>query len=209
MMAAERAAKRTFSMRTMIIIAASLFVVGLSIHVPTALGQGIDENAIESWQGIYEPTSQEYFLQVNYAGAPAGIYPVNAMPLSWFHKASSERLSTTLDDPRVMTLVYKSNRSLVETLLGTKDNVSAFLVVFPAAPVSYTVPFLRALSALDVNPASFGGPDIPPHALPLSRLKGSVLHVDTQINENTLVQCLPGEMPPQLQAMMQKTGNRT
>lgn len=198
----KSSAKRTFSFPVMIAIAAVLFLAGMTIHVPTALGQGITENAIISWQGVYEQQSQEYFLQVDYQGAPVDSYPMGTMPQAWFHPAQGDRLTTKIDDPRVMMFAYRANPGLVKTLLGTHDNVSAFFVVFPAGPVSYTDRFLHALSAQGINPDRFGGPDIPVGVVPYSRLTGGVLHIDTEVNDNTLTQCKPGAMPLELQALL-------
>lgn len=195
--------KKTLGFPAMIAIAAALFVTGLFIHVPTALGQGITEHVITGWQGEYEADSGQFFLRVDYAGSAPAVQPATKMPLGWFVHKGARHWTTVMDDPRVLAAEERRHRLQIETILGTSDNVASLSVIFPNGPVGYAISFLKSLTVLRINPAFYGGPDIPPGSVPYRLLSGGELHIDTQANNNTLRQCLPGQAPTELTTLLQ------
>ena len=193
--------KRIQSMPVMIAIAGALLVGGMFVHPVTAIGQGIGEKDIVSWSGVYLKQAKEFFLAVHYTGQQLREYPIPSLPVSLFSEHGATQWTTPLDDPLFMRAVHAAKPHMVEQLLGTYQNVETFGVIFPASPVGYTTVLLRQLARLDANPAQFGGPAIPPGTVPYARLKSGVLHVDTQVNNNTLTQCQPGQVPITLRAI--------
>ncbi len=187
--------KRIQSLPVMIAIAGALLVGGMFVQPTTALGQGIAEKDLISWQGVYLPQDRESFLAVRYVGQPLREYPVPSQPAGMFSVHGRLQWTTVVDDPQFLRAVQKVKPHMIEQILGTYQNVESLGVVFPASPVGYTAALLRRMAGMHVNPAQFGGPSIPPGSVPYARLKGGILHVDTQANDNTLVQCQPGQLP--------------
>lgn len=195
--------KSRYSLPVMIAIAALMLVAGLFVHVPTALGQGIDEHIVTGWQGVYEVDTHQYFLQVSYQGEAPVPFPTVAWPSSHFVSREGKEWTTAMDDLTVVQMAAKNNPGKIESIFGTQGNVASIQVIFPVGPVAYATSFLQSLSRLQINPDSFGGPNIPPGIVPYKLLSGDELHIDTLTNNNTLYQCQPGQTPPELTHLLQ------
>lgn len=194
--------KKPMSIGKMLGIAALLLAAGLFIHVPTALGQDIAEHLVTGWQGVYQPSDEQSFLEVFYQGDNPVLIPIGNLPQSWFTKKGPHQWETTLDDPRVIRLYASSHLGSLQEMLGTRNNVASLSVIFPAGPVAYTSGLLQAMTRLKLNPDAFGGPNIPPGSVPIHQLTNGLLHIDTAVNNNTLTQCAPSQMPQELRTLL-------
>lgn len=181
--------------------AALLTVGGLFVPMTTSLGQGINETVVTGWDGQYVPADQSYhFRVVNVTGSfksamrplPVADFPLHLSSFSWL---------TRKDFVPAIKAAIAANPHMVEQELGTYQNVAGPLSPFPADPVAYSTAFLKDLAAAHINPASFGGPDIPPGSVPYGKLTGGILHIDTKSDDNTLIQCHPGQIPAELAAL--------
>ncbi|MHB1627188.1 MAG: hypothetical protein ACYCVB_02250 [Bacilli bacterium] len=190
------------SMPAQIGMASLLFALCLLVPVSTNLGQGGGERDIVSWRGIYNEQSGRQFLRIAYLGAPAlEVSIAGVSPRLFPFAAGPQEKGTPLDSPQIIADAYRSQPRLIQSVLGTYENVASLTDWFPNYPVAFSVGLLRKLSALHVNPMSFGGPDIVPGRVPFGRLKGHVLHIDTLPDNNTLSQCSPGQVPQELVAL--------
>jgi|GEM_PF-5057620 len=192
---------RLRSMPAQIGMASLLFALCLLIPVSTNLGQGGGERDLLSWQGIYNEQSGRQFLRFAYQGAPVievSIANVSGdiFPLT----VGAQEKGTVIDSPQIIADAFRTQRNVIESMLGTYHNVATVTDWFPNYPVAFSTQLLKRLSALHVNPQSFGGPDIRPGSVPYGKLRGGSLHIDTLPNNNTLSQCAPGQAPSELLA---------
>ncbi|WP_028962419.1 hypothetical protein [Sulfobacillus thermosulfidooxidans] len=197
----------TQSMGFIIGVAALLTVGGLFIPQTTSLGQNITEAHVTGWQGEYESDIHAFKLRVE-AGTPQTTVVINMKPLPMkdfsIHKGMD--WFTPVDAIAPMRAALAVDPHLVDQALGTRNNVFTPLTPFPGNPVSYSAGMLQQLAKDHINPDEFGGPNIPPGSVPISHLPGGVLQIDTLANANTLKQCEPGEMPPELTHLIHQYG---
>lgn len=177
-------------------IALALVLLVIAIPMRTSLGQGIQEFQVVNWQGEYQVDTGHFFLRVNGAtNAPIQIR-IPSMPTRYFTQHQGLNWFTMPNLRPVMQKAFAAHPSQVESALGTHDNVFTMDAVFPRQPVAYTPGFLRALKRMGVNPMVWGGPDVPPRGW---AIHDRTLQIDTRPDRDTLVQCAPGVMPPELQ----------
>lgn len=187
------------SMGFVIVVALILVLGSLIVPMRTSLGQGIDERVLMGWYGVYNIDTGKYYFRVSFAD---GSYKETAMkPIDkhyFTHKTDNNTLMTNENLLPVIEAAYAADNRAVATDLGTYNNAPGFLHPFSDEPVAYDPNLVKAMASLNFNPKSVGGPDIPPGSVPLDRLNGGSLQIDTKANGNTIRQCHPGEIPPQL-----------
>ncbi|KYP80011.1 hypothetical protein [Ferroacidibacillus organovorans] len=192
----------TNSVIFMVIVAALLLIATMFYPVSTSLGQGINENVISRFAGVYNISSHQFVLAFYNQNTEQGEVPIAPLPLSLFHASAIPNQRVTQDDlPALLTDAMQTNATLLEQELGTNYNAPGFLAPFPHSPVAYTVSFLKDLAKQKMNLAAFGGPNIPPGSVPYGKLPGGVLHIDTKADGNVIAQCQPGQTPPVLKAL--------
>ncbi len=190
------------SMAFMIIVPAVLLVLMVIFPLTTSLGQGVNENIITGFEGVYVVQSHQYYARFFYEGGSQEEIPIRTLSAIVLTKHSSSALwYTVLDNPVVLMAAYQENAQQLERVLGTYYNAPGIAAPFPRSPVGYASLFLQVLATKKVNPATYGGPDIPPGSVPYRKLGNGVLHVDTLQDGNTITQCKPGQIPPQLMAL--------
>ncbi len=182
-------------------IALALVLLVIAIPMRTSLGQGIEEFQVVNWQGEYQVDTGHFFLRVNGAASAPIRIPTASMPIRYFTQHRGLTWFTEPNLPAVMQKAFATHPRQVESALGTHDNVFTMRAVFPRQPVAYTAGFLRALKGMGINPKVWGGPDVPPRGVPIH---DRILQIDTRPDVDTLVQCAPGAMPPELQAWRTK-----
>lgn len=180
---------------------AGLLTVGVMvIPTPTSLGQGISEVIITGWQGQYIPANHKFRLRILYGNGSSYSFPMASLPLKDFSRHQSKFSWLTPNNyVPALKAAYTQSRSALDQQLGTNNNVATMFSPFPGNPVAYSAGFMRVLAQKHINPAQFGGPNIPPHAVPLSKMK--LLQIDTKADNNTLIQLVPGQTPPALRAL--------
>ncbi|KUO96276.1 hypothetical protein [Ferroacidibacillus organovorans] len=192
----------TSSVTFMVIVAALLLVATMFYPISTSLGQGVNENVISRFAGVYNQSSHLFVLAFYNQNTEQGEVPLSPLPLSLFHPSSVPNQMVTQNDlPVLLTDAMQSHATLLEQELGTHYNAPGFLAPFPHSPVAYTVTFLKDLAKQKINLAAFGGPNIPPGSVPYQKLPGGVLHIDTKADGNVIAQCQPGQTPPVLKAL--------
>lgn len=177
-------------------IALALVLLVIAMPMRTSLGQGIEEFKVLNWQGEYQVDTGHFFLRVNGAASAPIRIRIPSMPTRDFTQHQALTWFTKPNLPSVMQKAFETHPQQVESALGTHDNVFTMHAVFPRQPVAYTAGFLRALKRMGVNPKVWGGPDVPPRGL---AIHDTILQIDTRPDADTLVQCGPGVMPPELQ----------
>ncbi len=189
----------TNSMGFVIAVAIILLIGALIVPMRTSLGQGIDERVIDAWYGVYNIDTGKYYFHVSFADGSYRETPMNPIAKSYFvTKANNNTLMTQKNLIPVIEAAYAADKTAVQTDLGTYDNAPAVFHPFSNEPVAYSVGLLQAMTQAHFNPESVGGPDVPPGSVPLAKLGGGSLQIDTQVNGNTIRQCKPGEVPFQL-----------
>ncbi|MCL4496396.1 MAG: hypothetical protein M1294_16535 [Firmicutes bacterium] len=197
----------TQSMGFIIGVAALLTAGGLFMPQTTSLGQNITEAHVTGWQGEYERDIHAFKLRME-TGNPQTtvVVPMNPLPMKDFPIHKGVNWFTPLDTALPMRAAMARDPHLLAQALGTRNNVFTPFTPFPGSPVSYSAGMLKKLAQNHINPEEFGGPDIPAGSVPLSHLTGGVLQIDTLTNANTLKQCEPGQMPPELTMLRHKYG---
>ncbi len=179
-------------------VAVILMIGALMFPMRTSLGQGIGEFVVTGWRGVYDPVSQSYHLRIEYADGTYHETAMKPLSLNLFTKhVDRETWTTPLDDTAALSAAYQKDPQGLEKALGTYHNVPGFMTPFAQAPVAYSVSFLKALAAKNINLGKFGGPDLPPSAIATRSLSKYNLQIDTLSDANTLSQCRPGETPPE------------
>lgn len=193
-----------YSMKFIIGAAVALLFLAMLVPLTGSLGQGIRENVVVGFQGVYQPNNHQYKLRVEYSDKTYHEIAMNKLPQSEFitHTRSGDVL-TKMDDAAALRAAKQADAKALEEHLGTRNNVPGFMHPFSGKPVGYSTQFLRGLTKNKINPKLYGGPNIVPGSVPYKKLPGGVLHVDTLSHGNTLTQCHPGETPPQLSAVQQ------
>lgn len=184
------------------ILSGALVALMLVYPLTTSVGQNIAENDISGWVGSYEVPDHTFHFHFLYSGGAPSDTHIGSLPLSDFTDRSGPVWKTKEGLLAVLEAMHASHPHQLERELGTLGNVPGFLSPFSGNPVAYSTKFLKALAALRVNPDRFGGPDIPPGSVPYAKLTGGLLQIDTLANGNTFKQCQPGEMPPELSALI-------
>ena len=193
---------KTNSMAFVLIVAVLLLVVAFVFPMKTSLGQGIDEHIIVDWRGGYNPNTDQGFFRVDYSDGTYRDIPAGKLMLSQYNQHVDP--ATWLTPPYLQNALgaaYHSNKVGLKRLLGTNDNAPSVFHPFPQAPVAYSKALLTVLNRENINLSQFGGPNIPPNSVPMEKLTGGILQIDTAADGNTLAQCLPGAIPSQLQAL--------
>jgi hypothetical protein len=190
------------SMRFIIGVAVALLVVAMLIPLAGSLGQGIQEDVIVGFQGVYQPGNHQYKLRIEYSDKSYQEIPMSKLPQSQFvEHARSGDVLTKMDVPDALKAAQEADLRALQEHLGTRNNVTGFMHPFSSKPVGYSTAFLRALAKNKINPKTYGGPSIVPGSVPYTKLPGGVLHIDTLSHGNSLAQCKPGQTPPQLAAL--------
>lgn len=190
------------------ILGAVLILILVSLFpMSTSIGQGINEGIINGFEGVYDPVDHLYNLRFLYQDGSYVDIPMNSLPVADYSNHSQQSLWVTpLDYIPALQAGYQKDPNQVRDQLGTRNNVASFGHPFPGKPIAYTVTFLKAISAEQMNPKEFGGPNIPPGSVPYNKLSGGMLQIDTQSNANTIVQVQPGMTPPVLQSLVPSLG---
>ncbi len=176
-------------------IALALVLMVIVIPMRTSLGQGVREFRVISWQEEYQTDTGHFYLRINGAASPPIRIALAKTPLKNFSDHRGLTWFTPSDMPSVIHRAFIMHPHQVESALGTRHNVFAIGAMFPRQPVAYTPQFLWRLAELHLNPRVWGGPNVPPNGQ-----QTRVLQIDTRADANTLLQCQPGEMPPELKA---------
>lgn len=200
---ASRWRERLQSMPFVLAMACLLLALAVAVPLHSSLGQGVDEVVVVGWRGVHDQSTGTYAVRILHADGSFVDSPLPRVASRLFTRSSGAGMRMTPDDlPFLLILAYKTDPRTLESALGTYGNAASFFSPFPTYPVAYSAGFLRALALRKFNPERVGGPDIPPGSVPLTRLSGGMLPVDTGSDANTIVQCQPGEMPPALRRML-------
>ncbi len=184
------------------VVAGGMVLSLLFVPVTTSLGQGIHENILVGWEGRYDQFSHQYYCRFLMSGGTSlDVRAAGFSPRLLVHRGHGEFWTTALDPLPVIEAAQRTNPTAVEEDLGTRANVADPLSPFPGRPVAYSAAFLQALSKMEWNPEAVGGPNIPPHRVPVNRLTNGVLQIDTRPDNNTLKQLMPGQTPLSLRAL--------
>ncbi len=190
------------SMAFMIIVPAVLLLMMVIFPLTTSLGQGVNENVITGFVGVYVVGSHQYYARFYYQGGSEEEIPIRSLNAkSFVRRSSSSMWFTVMDNPIALSAAYQQNSRQLQRVLGTYYNAPGIAAPFPRSPVGYAGHFLQVMAVQKINPATYGGPDIPPGSVPYRKLENGVLHVDTLQDGNTIAQCQPGQIPPQLMAL--------
>lgn len=191
------------SMVVPIVGAVVILVLIMLFPMSTSLGQGINEGIVNGFEGVYDPGDQLYNLRFLYQGGAYVDVPMNKLPAADFTNHSQQgQWTTSLNYLPALQAGYQRDPNQVRAELGTRNNVATFANPWPGKPIGYTVQFLKGLSAQNINPMQFGGPNIPPGSVPYSKLSGGVLQIDTASNGNTIIQTKTGMVPEVLQSLV-------
>lgn len=191
--------KWTNSMVFVIVVALILLVGATLVPLRTSLGQGINEHVIDAWYGVYNLDTKTYQLRIVFDDGSQNEIQMNPIPQSDFvQKADSNTLLTKPNFVPAIQAAYKADSRVLQTVLGTYNNAPAVLHPFSDEPVAYSIGLLQAMAKAGFNPKSVGGPNIVPGSVPLSKLNGNALQIDTKADGNVIRQCQPGEVPLQL-----------
>ncbi|QSO51867.1 hypothetical protein JZ785_24375 [Alicyclobacillus curvatus] len=191
--------KWTNSMGFVIAVAVILLIGALIVPMRTSLGQGIDERVIDAWYGVYNIDTGKYYFHVSFGDGSYRETPMNPIAKSYFvTKTDNNTLMTEQNLIPVIEAAYAKDKIAVQTDLGTYNNAPGMFHPFSDEPVAYSVGLLKAMTDAHFNPKSVGGPDVAPGSVPLAKLGGASLQIDTQSNGNTIRQCKPGQVPFQL-----------
>ncbi|QQE77499.1 hypothetical protein GI364_16325 [Alicyclobacillus sp. SO9] len=189
-------------MKFVIVAAVVLLIVAMLIPLAGSLGQGIQEDVIVGFQGVYQPGNHQYKLRIEYSDKSYQEIPMKKLPQGLFvNRARSGDVLTAMNVPAALKAASQADEKGLQEHLGTRNNVTAFMHPFSSKPVGYSAKFLRGLASNKINPKTYGGPDIVPGTVPYAKLPGGVLHIDTLSHGNSLAQCKPGQTPPQLAAL--------
>lgn len=195
----------TQSMKFVFGVSALLTIGVIFVPMTTSLGQNITEANVTGWQGEYEADTQQFKLRMETPN-PQTTVVVNMapLPLKDFSIHRGENWYTPVDTKAPMQAAMADDPHLLEQALGTRNNVFTPLTPFPGNPVAYSVGMLKTLAKNRINPDQFGGPNIPPGSVPVSHLSDGMLQIDTQANADTFRQLKPGQMPPELSALIKE-----
>lgn len=186
-------------------VSALLVVGGMFMPQTTSLGQNISEAHVIGWQGEYESDIHAFKLRMETGSSQSTIVVgMKPLPMKDFSVHRGLNWYTPFDAIAPMRAALALHPHLLHQALGTRNNVFTPLTPFPGSPVSYSAGMLNQLAKKHINPDEFGGPNIPPGSVPISHLSGGVLQIDTLANANTLKQCEPGAMPPELTHLISK-----
>ena len=174
------------------LISAGLVSSLMLMPIPTSLHEGVPEQVVVWWTGIYDHFTGQYDCRFLLTQGFSDV-PIHRFPQRWLtSRGKGEFWHTPHDSPQLLMLAYRQNPAGVEQQLGTRDNVAGWLNPFPGAPVAYAAPILRAMAKDGWNPRAAGGPDIPPR---LAAAGSEPLQIDTQSNGTALLQLKPGQRP--------------
>lgn len=186
-----------------LLIPLGLVAALLLVPVPTSLGDGTQENIVQSWQGRYDMLTHQYYCRFWLEnGAPEDVASTPFPKRRLVFTEGAEFRATALDLPGVVERAYRLHPLLVEQDLGTHNNVAGFLRPFPGRPVAFSEMLVKALAQKGWNPKSVGGPNIPPSS-DWRRMNGQSLQIDTLTDNNVLRQLYPRQMPLPLPALLQ------
>ncbi len=175
------------------VISAGLVSILMLRPMPTSLHEGISEQVVVGWEGVYDHVTGQYVCRFLLTQGFADV-PIRDFPRQWLtRKGRGEFWHTAHDVPELLMLAHRQNPAGIEQQLGTRDNVAGWLNPFPGAPVAYADPMLRAIAQSDWNPRLAGGPDIPPQLAGM--VHAELLQIDTQSNGAGLWQLKPGQRP--------------
>lgn len=182
--------------------AAGLVMSLFFIPIPTNLHQVSNENILVGWQGRYDALSHQYYCRFLLSGGRYTDIRIDRFSRRWLvHRGSREFWTTRSNAVGVLQAAYRFNPTAVEQDLGTRANVFSPSTPFPASPVAYTASVINAMSRMRFNPQTVGGPNIPPDRVPVARLPGHLLQIDTLVNDSQLRQLSPGRTPRPLAAL--------
>lgn len=189
--------KLSNSMIFVFTVAVLMLVLSFVIPMRSSLAQGIDENVAVSWQGVIVSGSNTEYYRMNYSDGHFLEVPIHGLPVTMFTETLPDGSKATKANlESVMLVAYKVNPQGLDKTLGTYGNVPAPFRPFSEYPIAYSSKLVNVLANENINPADFGGPDIPPGSITAKKLSGGVLQIDTKRNQNTLIQCKPGQSPP-------------
>lgn len=196
--------KRSESMVFVIGVAVLLLIGAYMVPMRTSLAQGIEERTAVGWQAVMVPESHVQYYRMNFADGSFFQFKITGLQTNLFDTKSADgNLATAMNLPAVMQTAYRENPRNVERTLGTYRNVPSVLHPFSEEPIAYSAQLLQDLAKEHLNPSEFGGPNIPPGAVPVKKLEGAVLHIDTKSNNNTILQCKPGATPVTLKTLLE------
>lgn len=202
-----RQALRPQSMPFAIGIAVILLIGAYIVPMTTSLGQGVDEHVVTGWQAGMDRISGKEMLIVNHSGEAPSAVPIEGLPKSLFTIPKNDgTVLTPLNQVSILMDAYRQAPQAVEEQFGTHNNAPRLFHPFSNEPIAYSAGFLKTLSKLNLNPDTFGGPDIPPNVYSYTNLPSGQLQIDTRENANTILQCQPGEAPSVLKELPRKTG---
>lgn len=180
------------------VISACLVSSLMVMPMPTSLHEGISEQVVVGWEGVYDHVTGQYECRFLLTQGFVDV-PIRQFPQKWLtSKGRGEFWHTSHDVPELLVLAHRQNAAGVEQQLGTRDNVAGWLNPFPGAPVAYADPMLRAMAHAEWNPRLAGGPDIPPRSI--ASAHAEPLQIDTRSNGAGLLQLKPGQRPVSLTA---------
>lgn len=183
-------------------VAVLLLLGAYIVPMKTSIGQGVEERTAVGWQAVLSQQTHKEFYRMNFADGSFLQFAITGIPQNLFQsKTKDGYLGTTEDLPVVIDAAYRQNPTHLERTLGTYHNAPSLFHPFSEVPIAYSTNFLKVLAQKSINLKAYGGPDISPGSVDLSKLPGGVLHIDTKANDNTLVQCAPGQTPYTLNAV--------
>ncbi|KPV42138.1 hypothetical protein [Alicyclobacillus ferrooxydans] len=185
---------------TFVIVVAVILLIGASlVPMRSSLGQGINERVIDAWYGVYNLDTKTYQFRLVFNDGSQIEIPMKSIPQTDFVTKSDS--TTMLTNPNIIPAIqaaYQADSKTLQTFLGTYNNAPAVLHPFSDAPVAYSVGVIQAMAKAGFNPKSVGGPNIVPGSVPVAKLNGGSLQIDTAADGNTITQCHPGQVPLQL-----------